>query len=81
MDRYAFEEKVKRYIEQDGRSQAAVARKLGYAVDTFNRWVRGTNRMPDSAILAFCQLLNLSTPSASWAASLIRTCAPPLSRR
>lgn len=60
MDRYVFEEKVKRYIEQDGRSQAAVARKLGYAVDTFNRWVRGSNRMPDSAILAFCRLLKLT---------------------
>lgn len=60
MDRYAFEEAIKAHLKADGRSQAAVARRLGYAPDTFNKWVRGVNQMPGDAIRSFCKLLNLS---------------------
>ncbi|MCB0064195.1 MAG: helix-turn-helix transcriptional regulator, partial [Caldilineaceae bacterium] len=60
MNRLKLEEKLKRYIRADGRSQAAVARKLGYTPDTFNKWVRGVNRMPDGVIADFCTLLTLT---------------------
>lgn len=62
MDRYAFEQVLKAHLKTVGWSQAAVARRLGYAPDTFNKWVRGINRMPSEAIAAFSQLLGL-TPS------------------
>lgn len=55
-----LEEKLKHHMRADGRSQAAVARKLGYPPDTFNKWVRGVNRMPDGVIADFCTLLLLS---------------------
>lgn len=55
-----LEEKLKHHMRADGRSQAAVARKLGYPPDTFNKWVRGVNRMPDGVIADFCTLLMLS---------------------
>ena len=59
MDHREFERQIKEYIRQDGRSQAAVARKLGYARDTFNKWVRFVNRMPDTVIFELCELLEL----------------------
>jgi len=55
-----LEEKLKQHLRADGRSQAAVARKLGYPPDTFNKWVRGVNRIPDQVIADFCTLLMLS---------------------
>lgn len=61
MDRYAFEQAIKAHLQTAGRSQAAIARRLGYSADTFNKWVRGVNRMPDDAIARFGQLLGLST--------------------
>jgi hypothetical protein len=60
MNPLKLEEKLKRHLYADGRSQAAVARKLGYPPDTFNKWVRGVNRMPDGVIAEFCTLLRLS---------------------
>lgn len=60
MNQLELEEKLKTYIRADGRSQAAVARKLGYPPDTFNKWVRGVNRLPDNVIADFCELLSLS---------------------
>ncbi len=59
MDRYLLEQTLKSYIREDGRSQAAVARKLGYTPDTFNKWVRGVNRIPDRVIAELCDLLML----------------------
>ena len=59
MDRYEFEQRIKEYIKDDGRSQAYVARKLGYTPDTFNKWVRGVNRMPDGVLADFCALLSV----------------------
>lgn len=61
VNRYEFERKIKIYISEDGRSQASVARKLGYAPDTFNKWVRGVNRMPDKVIGEFGTLFGLSS--------------------
>jgi len=61
MNRYLLEEQLKAYIKHDGRSQAAVARKLGYSPDTFNKWIKGVNRMPDSVIADLCTLLTLSS--------------------
>ncbi|MEZ4733148.1 MAG: SUMF1/EgtB/PvdO family nonheme iron enzyme [Caldilineaceae bacterium] len=60
MDRYAFEQAIKAHLQTADRSQAAIARRLGYSADTFNKWVRGVNRMPDDAIARFGQLLELS---------------------
>lgn len=61
MDRYAFEQALKAHLKTAGWSQAAVARRLGYAPDTFNKWVRGINRMPSEAIVAFGQWVGLTT--------------------
>lgn len=60
MNRYELEQRIKRYIKQDGRSQAATARKLGYAPDTFNKWIRGVNRVPDRVIVELSELLGLA---------------------
>lgn len=63
MDKIAFEHKMKSYIRSDGRSQASMARKLGIGADTFNKWVRGVNRIPDDVIAQFCETLSLSAES------------------
>ena len=60
MDLYAFEEKIKAYITQGGRTQAGVARLLGLAPDTFNKMVRGANRMPPDVIRQFGELHGLN---------------------
>lgn len=59
MKQYELEQKIKEYLKKDGRSQASIARKLECAPDTFNKWVLGVNRMPDTVIVAFCALLRL----------------------
>lgn len=60
MNPYEFEQKIKRYIKDSGRSQAATARKLGTSPDTFNKWVRGVNQMPIDIFHRFCELLQLA---------------------
>lgn len=64
MDQFQFEEKIKYYIKRDGRSQAAVARALGYNRDQFNKWVRGVNRIPDTALQEVATLLKLTDDEA-----------------
>ncbi len=59
MDKLKLEQRLKELIKQDGRSQASMARKLGVSPDTFNKWVRGVNRLPDDVIAEFCHCLNL----------------------
>jgi len=59
MDLYAFEQKLKFYIEKGGRSQAAVARLLGHRPDTFNKWVHSVNKMPFDVLHEFCRLHGL----------------------
>lgn len=54
-----FEEAIKTYISQSGRSQAATARLLKIAPDTFNKWVRGINQMPLDILHQFCEFLKL----------------------
>ena len=61
MDKTALERRLKEIIKADGRSQASMARKLGVGADTFNKWLRGVNRMPDDAIASFCEQLGLGT--------------------
>jgi len=36
MNPYEFEQRLKAYIKQSGRSQASVARAIGYSRDIFN---------------------------------------------
>jgi DNA-binding transcriptional regulator YdaS (Cro superfamily) len=52
-----FEEAMKAYIAQSGRSQAKTARMLGVEPDTFNKWVREVNRMPIHILHRFCELV------------------------
>jgi hypothetical protein len=59
VDKYEFEQKIKAYIEASGRSQAKTAKLLGHAPDSFNKWVRGVNRMPYDDLYKFCQLVEL----------------------
>jgi hypothetical protein len=55
-----FEEAMKAYIAQSGRSQAKTARMLGVEPDTFNKWVREVNRMPIDILHRFCELVGLN---------------------
>ena len=59
MDKQKLEETLKKLIRANGRTQSSVARLLNVAPDTFNKWVRGINRIPDSMIDAFCKQLQL----------------------
>lgn len=59
MSLYEFEQKIKEYIENSGRSQASTARLLGVPADTFNKWVRGVNQMPIDMLHKFCELVKL----------------------
>ncbi len=59
-DPYAFEQAMKAHIKGAGYSQAAVARKLHYTPEQFNKWIRGVNRIPDVAIQEFSDLLGLT---------------------
>jgi hypothetical protein len=60
MDKYAFEEAIKAYLNRADLSQAAAARKLHYTPEQFNKWVRGVNRIPDVAIQEISDLLDLN---------------------
>ncbi|MEZ4714026.1 MAG: SUMF1/EgtB/PvdO family nonheme iron enzyme [Caldilineaceae bacterium] len=55
-----FEQTLKAHLRSANLSQARAARRLGYAPDTFNKWVRGVNRMPDDVINQLGKLLKLS---------------------
>lgn len=60
MNQYEFEQKIKAYIKQsDFGTQSAVARKLGYGVDTFNKWIRGVNQIPYNVIIDVCKIIRL----------------------
>jgi hypothetical protein len=60
MDKYIFEETIKAHLKRAGLSQAAVARKLDFTPEQFNKWVRSVNHIPDFAIQEFSNLLGLS---------------------
>ncbi len=60
MKQLALENAIKGHIKRAGLSQAAVARKLHYTPEQFNKWVRGVNRIPDIAIQEFSDLLGLT---------------------
>lgn len=55
-----FERIVKTYLDRAGLSQAKAARQLHYTSDQFNKWLKGTNRIPDTAIQELANLLSLS---------------------
>jgi hypothetical protein len=59
-EKYAFEQAMKAHIKGAGYSQAAVARKLHYTPEQFNKWIRGVNRIPDVAIQEVSDLLDLT---------------------
>jgi transcriptional regulator with XRE-family HTH domain len=59
-DQYAFEQAIKAHLKRAGYSQAAVARKLNYTPEQFNKWIRGVNRFPDVALQEFSDLLDLT---------------------
>lgn len=73
-----FEEAIKAYIEQSERSQAGTARKLGVEADTFNKWVRGVNRMPVEVLHQFCELLELSKQQRTELFTLAGYAVPPV---
>jgi hypothetical protein len=60
MQQFEFEEAIKAHLKRAGLSQAGVARKLHYTPEQFNKWVRGVNRIPDTAIQEFAHLLHLT---------------------
>lgn len=59
-EKYAFEQAMKAHIKRAGYSQAAVARKLHYTPEQFNKWIKGVNRIPDVVIKEFSDLLGLT---------------------
>lgn len=60
MNQIRLEERIKTYLKRVGLSQAAVARRLNYSPNQFNKWIRGVNRIPDRVILEFSDLLTLT---------------------
>lgn len=79
MNPYEFEQTIKGYIKQSGRSQAATARALGYARDTFNKWVKGINQIPSEVLQAFCQLAELTAAQQTELFALAGYTLPPAS--
>lgn len=79
MNQHQFEQTIKGYIKQSGRSQAATARALGYARDTFNKWVKGINQIPSEVLQAFCQLAELTAPQQTELFALAGYALPPAS--
>lgn len=73
-----FEEAIKAYIEHSERSQAGVARLLGVEADTFNKWVRGVNRMPIDVLHQFCELMKLSEAQRTELFALAGYAVPPV---
>jgi hypothetical protein len=59
MDMHLFTRRLKVYMSEGGRTQAAVARMLGHRKDTFNKWVNGVNKMPPDVLYKFCELHSL----------------------
>ena len=55
-----LEKAIKAHLKRAGTTQAAVARKLHYAPDQFNKWIRGVNRIPDTVIQEISDVLALS---------------------
>ncbi len=55
-----FESAVKAYLKRADLSQAAAARRLHYTPEQFNKWIRGVNRIPDTAIQELAELLDLT---------------------
>ncbi len=78
MDQFYFEETIKDYIRQSGRSQAATARLLKVAPDTFNKWVRGINRMPVDILHNFCELVELDEKQRTELFRLAGYVVPPV---
>jgi transcriptional regulator with XRE-family HTH domain len=78
MSLYEFEQKIKGYIKESGRSQAATARKLDVPPDTFNKWVRGVNRMPIDILYKFCQLVGLDEDQQAELYRLVGHVVPPV---
>lgn len=60
MTDHTFEQTLKAHLRAASLSQATAARRLGYAPDTFNKWVRGVNRMPDDVINDLGRILKLT---------------------
>lgn len=60
MSQYLLEQTIKAHLKRAGISQRAAAQQLHYTPDQFNKWIKGTNRMPDTAIQALAGLLDLT---------------------
>jgi hypothetical protein len=73
-----FEDAMKAYIAQSGRSQAKTARMLGVEPDTFNKWVRGVNRMPIDILHRFCELVGLNESQRTELFKLAGHVVPPV---
>lgn len=60
MDFPRFRARVNDYLTHIDRSEAYLARQLGYSTGQFGKWMAGINRMPYEAVLAICEKLELS---------------------
>ena len=56
-DQWLFKQRVEARLKEDQRSQAWLARKLGYSPAQLNKWLKGENRIPYGEVDRICKLL------------------------
>ncbi len=56
-DQWLFKQRIEDRLKEDQRSQAWLARKLGYSPAQLNKWLKGENRIPYGEVDRICKLL------------------------
>jgi hypothetical protein len=56
-DHWLFKQRIEDRLKEDQRSQAWLARKLGYSPAQLNKWLKGDNRIPYSEVDRIAKLL------------------------
>ena len=56
-DQWLFKQRIEDRLREDQRSQAWLARKLGYSPAQLNKWLKGENRIPYGEVDRICKLL------------------------
>jgi hypothetical protein len=54
-----FRTRIDEALERLDRSEAWLARQLGYSTGQFSKWMSGSNRVPYEAVIAICERLEL----------------------
>lgn len=70
MDKYAFEQKFRTYLDVHDYSQARLARRLHVSRSTISKWITGENQISYDMLHALCELFDLDAAErAEWLSS------------